>query len=138
IMADIMTFEEHKGPIAGKVVTWVGDGNNVLVSFMHAAILLGFHLRVACPPAYRPLGKVMTWAESTQKDSSGSVEFFTDPVAAVKGTSAVVTDTWLSMGDEQKPDVKAKKAALKPFQVNEFLMDTAGDAIFMHCLPAHR
>ncbi|MBI1274404.1 ornithine carbamoyltransferase [bacterium] len=138
ILADILTFEEHKGPIAGKTLTWVGDGNNVLISYIHAAILFGFNLNIACPTAYRPLDKVVDWAESQKASSSGRIQFFTDAVAAVKGTQAIVTDTWMSMGDEEKGDAQAKKAALKPYQVNEFLMNTAEDAIFMHCLPAHR
>jgi ornithine carbamoyltransferase len=129
IMADLLTVEEHRGPIAGKTIAWVGDGNNVCASFMHAAPLLGFSLTVACPDRYRPLNADIDRA-------GGAVRLFDDPRAAVAGADVVVTDTWVSMGDQDKDE---RMAALAPFQVDDALMDAAApNAAFLHCLPAHR
>jgi len=132
IMADVMTLEEHKGPAAGKVVAWSGDGNNVAASWIHAAVRFNFELRLACPASQQPNAKVLAWA----KHESGRVHVTTDPREAVSGADCVVTDTWVSMGTDPKlfrPDV------LAPYRVDEALMACAKrDAIFMHCLPAKR
>ncbi len=131
IMADIMTYEEHKGPIKGAVVAWSGDGNNVATSFIHAAAQFGFELRLACPSGLEPSKAAVAWAQ----DKGAKIVVSTDPKAAVKGADLVVTDTWVSMGDA----AANRHNQLAPFQVNEDLMALAkSDALFMHCLPAHR
>lgn len=132
LMADVMTFEELKGPIAGKTVTWVGDGNNVAVSWVHAAARFGFALRLACPEKLSLPAGVLAWAVSQGAD----VTMTTEADTAVAGADCIVTDTWVSMGDA---DADARHGLLKPYQVNAALMaKAADDAIFMHCLPAHR
>jgi ornithine carbamoyltransferase len=132
IMADIMTFEEHGGPIKGKTVAWTGDANNVLVSWLHAAERFGFKLRVATPPELAPKKWLMDWAKSSGAD----IRIGTDPHAAAKDADCIVTDTWVSMGDR---DGARRHNLLKPYQVNAALMAKAKpDALFMHCLPAHR
>ncbi len=132
IMADILTIEEHRGPIAGKTIAWVGDGNNVCSSFIHAAPLLGFELKIACPAVYHADLHDLARAESLQ----GRVSMTTDVKAAVAGADVVVADTWVSMGDT---DHDERLAALEPYQVDDALMDlAAGDGVFLHCLPAHR
>ncbi len=131
IMADILTFEEHKGPIKGSVVAWSGDGNNVATSWIHAAAQFGFELRLACPDTLLPSESAVAWA----RGKGAQISVGTDPQAAAKGADCVVTDTWVSMGD----DAADKHNELAPFQVNEALMAHAKpDAVFMHCLPAHR
>jgi ornithine carbamoyltransferase len=132
VMADIMTFEERLGPIKGRTVAWIGDGNNVAVSWMHAAVRFGFTLRLACPEELSPPGDIVAWC----RREKGDVTLSRDPVAAVKGADCVVTDTWVSMGDK---DGDRRKVLLKPFAVTEALMGQAAKgAIFMHCLPAYR
>jgi ornithine carbamoyltransferase len=132
IMADILTIEEHRGPIAGKTIAWVGDGNNVCSSFIHAAPLLGFELRIACPAVYHADLHDLARAESLQ----GRVSMTTDAKAAVAGADVVVADTWVSMGDT---DHDERLAALEPYQVDDRLMDlAASNGVFLHCLPAHR
>ena len=132
LMADVMTFEEHKGPIAGRSVAWCGDGNNMATSWIHAAARFGFELRLACPAELTPLPDAVAWA----KAQGAKVTVTRDPAEAVEGVDCVVTDTWVSMGDK---DAANRHNLLKPYQVNEALMArAAGDAIFMHCLPAHR
>jgi ornithine carbamoyltransferase len=132
VMADIMTFEEHKGPIKGRSVAWVGDGNNVAVSWMHAAVRFGFELRVACPDELRPLQSAIDWV----KREKGAVSYTSDAAKAVRGVDCVVTDTWVSMGQTDAP---ARKKMLEPYAVNARMMKSADkDAIFMHCLPAYR
>jgi ornithine carbamoyltransferase len=132
IMADVMTFEEHLGPIKGRTVAWVGDGNNVAVSWMHAAARFGFSLRLACPEELMPEKPYLDWAKKEKADISVG----TDPVKAVKGADCVVTDTWVSMG---QTDAQRRKKVLKPYAVTDALMAKAAkDAIFMHCLPAYR
>ena len=131
IMADILTYEEHRGLIEGAVVAWSGDGNNVATSWIHAAAQFGFELRLACPKTLQPSEDVVDWA--TKRGAKVSVG--TDPHAAVKNADCVVTDTWVSMGD----DAANKHNELAPYQVNETLMQGAkSEAVFMHCLPAHR
>jgi ornithine carbamoyltransferase len=132
IMADILTIEEHRGPIAGKTIAWVGDGNNVCSSFIHAAPLLGFELKIACPAVYHADLHDLARAEGLQ----GRVSMTTDAKAAVAGADVVVADTWVSMGDT---DHDERLAALEPYQVDDKLMDlAAGNGVFLHCLPAHR
>ena len=132
IMADVLTFEEHRGPIAGRTVAWCGDGNNVLSSWIHAAGRFGFTLRIATPPTLGPMAQTLEWARASGAD----VVLTADPREAVAGVDCVVTDCWLSMGDEEKT---ARYSLLKPYQVNAALMALAApDALFMHCLPAHR
>ena len=132
IIADIMTFEEHKGAIGGKTLAWVGDGNNVAVSFIHAAVLLGFKLRLGVPEELVPDQRVLDWA----RDLGGEIAIMHDPVEAVRGSECVVTDTWVSMGDADK---EKRIELLEPYAVTEGLMKKAAkDAIFMHCLPAYR
>jgi ornithine carbamoyltransferase len=132
IMADIMTFEEHKGPITGRTVTWVGDGNNVAVSWIEAAARFGCTLRLACPAEYLPPQDVIDWANS----NGGKVVLTDDPRAAAEGSDCIIADTWVSMGDD---DVDERMKAFSAYQVNADLMCLADpDAIFMHCLPAYR
>ena len=131
IMADVLTFEEHRGPIKGAKVAWTGDGNNVLTSLIHAAVKFGFKLDVASPREFPIDPEVLEWASG-----SDLVTFGTDPEKAVKDADCVVTDTWVSMGDD---NATKRRTLLKPYQVNEQLMALANkDAIFLHCLPAHR
>ncbi len=131
VMADVMTYEEHKGPITGATVAWAGDGNNVLTSWVHAAVKFGFKLNVASPKELTVDAETRDWSAS-----SGLVHYTTDARAAVEGADCVVTDTWVSMGDD---NATKRQNLLKPFQVNGALMKLARkDAIFMHCLPAHR
>jgi ornithine carbamoyltransferase len=132
ILADILTFEEHRGPITGKTLAWVGDGNNVCSSFIHAAPKLGFRLNIACPPAYHP--DLYDLARAAEQQ--GRVEMTDDPRAAVEGADCVITDTWVSMGDK---DGEERLDAFEPYQVDEDLMALADSrAVFLHCLPAHR
>ncbi len=132
IMADIMTFEEHKGPIKGRTVAWTGDANNVLTSWIHAAARLGFSMNIATPEELAPRREIVAWAQR----EGATISCTTDPFQAVKGADAVVTDCWVSMGDE---DAGYRHNMLKPYQVNNRLMDSANHgAVFMHCLPAHR
>jgi ornithine carbamoyltransferase len=132
VMADVMTFEEHRGPIGGRTVAWTGDSNNVLASWMHAAHRFEFRLRVATPPELKPEKWLTDWA----RQSGAAIMIGTDPEAAVDGADCVVTDTWVSMGDRDAP---RRHNLLKPYQVNAALMAKAKPgALFMHCLPAHR
>jgi ornithine carbamoyltransferase len=133
VLADVMTFEEKRGPIAGRTVAWTGDSNNVQTSWVHAAAKFGFTLRIATPAELAPRETLRKWAE----ESGAKVIFTTDAEAAVAGADCVVTDTWVSMGDEDTTN--RRHNLLKPYQVNERLMAKAAkDALFMHCLPAHR
>jgi ornithine carbamoyltransferase len=132
LMADVMTFEEHRGPIAGKVVAWSGDGNNMASSWIHAATRFGFELRVATPASLQPPRAVLDWATA----NGGRIELTEDVMAAVDGADCVVTDVWVSMGEKVVDNIEQ---VLVPYQVNEKVMAAAGpDAVFMHCLPAHR
>jgi len=130
LLADIQTYVEHRGSIQGKTVTYVGDGNNMCHSYINAARLFDFKLRVACPEGYEPDATIM--APATDR-----VEIFRDPVAASQGADALVTDVWASMGQEDEQDGRASDFA--NYQVNAEAMAAANDdAVFMHCLPAHR
>jgi len=132
LMADVMTVEERRGPIAGKRIAWIGDGNNMATSWIHAAARFGFELRIACPKELMPPRQVLGWAEAER----AAVSVTHDPEAAVGGADGVVTDVWVSMGDS---DAVGRHVLLAPFQVTEGLMAKASpDAVFLHCLPAHR
>ncbi|MEO1798069.1 MAG: ornithine carbamoyltransferase, partial [Pseudomonadota bacterium] len=134
IMADVMTYEEHRGPIAGRRVAWMGDGNNVCASFLHAAGQFGFDMVVSGPETLDPEAVFLEEARS----KGAQVELIRDPVAAVTGADLVVADTWVSMHDSQTTKER-RHNQLRPYQVNEALMAHAkDDALFMHCLPAHR
>jgi ornithine carbamoyltransferase len=132
VMADIMTFEEKLGPINGRTIAWVGASNNVLTSWIHAAARLNFKLKIATPKELATAESVREWAMG----AGAAVEFGEDPNKAVAGAECVIADTWVSMGDE---DAVKRHNLLKPYQANAALMARAAkDAIFMHCLPAHR
>ena len=132
VMADVMTFEEHRGSIEGRTVAWAGDDNNVLASWAHAAERFKFRLNVATPPQLSPGKPMKDFIRATKAD----IHLGHDPEAAVTGADCVVTDTWVSMGDK---DGEHRHNLLKPYQVNSKLMSLAKpEAIFMHCLPAHR
>jgi ornithine carbamoyltransferase len=132
VLADVMTFEEHRGSISGRTVAWTGDSNNVLTSWMHAAERFEFELRVATPPELKPKKWLLDWV----KASGAPIRLGSDPEEAVSSADCVVTDTWVSMGDK---DGTRRHNLLKRYQVNERLMAKAKPhAVFMHCLPAHR
>jgi ornithine carbamoyltransferase len=133
IVADIMTFEERLGPIGGRKVAWSGDGNNVAASWIQASARLGFKLALACPPQLNPDRAILDWARA----NGGEVELTDDPQAAVVRADCVVTDTWVSMG--QQEETRRRKQLLGPYAVDDALMGRAAKgAIFMHCLPAYR
>ena len=132
IMADVMTFEERLGRIDGRTVAWLGDSNNVLTSWVHAAAKLGFEVKIGCPPELAPHAALLEWAAG----NGARVTVTSDPEAAARDADCVVTDTWVSMGDDE---AERRQNLLHPYQVNRRLMAAARpDAIFMHCLPAHR
>jgi ornithine carbamoyltransferase len=134
IMADILTFEEHRGPIAGKKVVWSGDGNNVCASMIHAAGQFGFDFTFTGPASLDPEAEFIEAARA----AGSRVEIVRDPAEAVAGADLVVTDTWVSMHDSQSTKER-RHNLLRGYQVNERLMAAAKpDALFMHCLPAHR
>ena len=133
IVADIMTFEEAKGPIKGRQIAWTGDGNNVAASWIQASARLGFRLTLACPPQLNPENRILDWA----RREGANITLTDDPVEAVTGADCVVTDTWVSMG--QQDEASRRKQLLGPYAVDERLMKKAApEAIFMHCLPAYR
>jgi ornithine carbamoyltransferase len=132
LMADVMTLQEKKGPLAGKVVAWSGDGNNVAASWVHAAVRFDFTLRLACPEGLSPPHRLFEWA----RGEGGRISLTTEPLEAVAGADCVVTDTWISMGDDASVN---RHNTLAPYRVDERLMAQAkADAIFMHCLPVKR
>ena len=133
IMADLLTFEEHRGPVAGRRVVWCGDGNNVCASFLQAAGRFGFDFTFTGPETLDPDPDFVAFA----RDSGATVTIARDPAAAVAGADLVVTDTWVSMHDSQTAKERRHRL-LRPYQVNEALMAAAPEAVFMHCLPAHR
>ena len=134
LMADVMTFEERLGPIAGRVITWSGDGNNMATSWMHAAARFDFELRLACPETLEPPADVVEWARA----EGAKVIVGHDLEEMVAGADCVVTDVWVSMGDGTD-DGTTRHNLLRPYQIDERVMSLAADnAIFMHCLPAHR
>lgn len=128
LLADLQTFVEHRGNIAGRTVTWMGDGNNMCNSWIQAARLLDFRLRIGCPEAYAPEPDML---------ADERIELISDPRQAVSGAHLVVTDVWTSMGFEEEQ--ARRESAFRPYQVTEALMALADpEALFMHCLPAHR
>ncbi len=132
LMADVLTFEEHRGPIAGRVVAWCGDGNNVARSWIEAAVRFGFTLRLATPRELQPPADLLEWARA----QGGRIELTDDPEEAIAGAACVVTDAWVSMADDP---AESRHNLLAPYRVTSRLMKQAApDAIFMHCLPAHR
>jgi len=134
IMADVLTYEEHRGSIAGKRVVWSGDGNNVCASLLQAAGQFGFDFTFTGPPTLDPEAEWIRFA----RDKGSDVQIQRDPALAVAGADMVVTDTWVSMHDSQSTKER-RHNQLRPYQVNERLMAQArSDALFMHCLPAHR
>jgi ornithine carbamoyltransferase len=131
LMADVLTFEEHRGSIKGKVVAWSGDGNNMARTWIHAAAQFDFELRLACPDSLSPPTSILKWA----REAGAKVSLTDNAATAVRGADCVVTDTWVSMGD----DAGDRHNVLAPYRVDEELMAKAKpDAVFMHCLPAHR
>ena len=132
IMADVMTFEEHRGRIDGRTVAWLGDSNNVMASWVHAAARFGFRMKIATPADLAPAHRLLDWARM----NGGEVIAGEDAQEAADGADCIVTDTWVSMGDSE---AERRHNLLKPYQVNARLMARAKkDAVFMHCLPAHR
>ncbi len=132
LMADILTFEEHRGPIAGQVIAWCGDANNVARSWIEAAARFNFTLRIATPETDKLPSKLIAWARA----QGAVIELTDDPAKAVSGARCVVTDAWVSMNDDPAAN---RHNLLAPYRVTQALMDQAApDAIFMHCLPAHR
>jgi ornithine carbamoyltransferase len=132
LMADVMTFEERRGPIKGRVIAWSGDGNNMATSWIHAAVQFDFELRLACPRELPPPADVVAWAHR----QGGRITITPDVAHAVRGADCVVTDVWVSMGEHEPTN---QHNLLRPYQVDERVMALADkDAIFMHCLPAHR
>lgn len=132
VMADVMTLEEHGGPLRSQTVAWVGDGNNVAASWIHAVGRLGGKLKIGCPAELKPAPEVLVWAAEVGAD----VTVTTSPEEAVDGAGCVITDTWVSMHDS---DGERRHNLLQPYQVNRRLMSAAAKgAKFLHCLPAHR
>ena len=132
IMADMQTVIERRAKLAGTTWAWLGDGNNVLHSIIEAGGIMGFSVRVGCPEGYDPSPEVVALARTR----GGKVSFERDPMRAVAGADVVVTDTWISMGQAH---AEAKLAAMMPYQVTPAIMAAAAkDAVFLHCLPAHR
>lgn len=130
VLADMQTFQELRGSIAGKTVAWVGDGNNMCNTYIEAAIQFDFTLKIACPEGYGPNPELLAKAGSR-------VQLMTDPREAAAGAHLVSTDVWVSMGQED--ELNARLALFAPYQVNAALLDLADkDVLFMHCLPAHR
>ena len=133
VMADILTFEEHKGPVKGRTVAWTGDANNVLNSWIHAAQRFDFTINVATPEEFAPSAAIVDWA----KANGAKLNVMRDPREAVRHVDCVISDCWVSMGDED--EARKRHNLLARYQVNDDLMKVAGpQAIFMHCLPAHR
>ena len=131
-LADIMTFEEKLGSIENKTIAWIGDGNNMANSWIHAANVFNFKIRLACPNGRMPDANIIKWA----RDNDTDIKITEDPIVTSKNADAILTDTWISMGDE---DIKEPEKIFNNFQVNEELFKLASEnAIFMHCLPAHR
>jgi ornithine carbamoyltransferase len=130
LLADMQTYFEHRGDIGGKTVTWIGDGNNMCHSYINATQVLNFNLNIACPADYKP--------DPTIVETAGKrINFFNTPEQAAENSDLIVTDVWASMGQEQEQ--KKREIAFKNFQVTKSTLNAAhDDALFMHCLPAHR
>lgn len=135
ILADLMTIVEERGRLTGTNICYVGDGNNMANTWITAAIILGFPLAIATPPAYRPAAGIL---EQIQRGGFANIRILTDPLTAVTGADVINTDTWVSMGQEGD-DLETKRRAFAPYQVGrDLLRRAAPDAIVLHCLPAHR
>jgi len=133
VLADVFTYEEHRGSIAGKTVAWIGDGNNMAHSWVNGAVSFGYRLNIACPHGYCPDEKLLAAAGAV----GAQINHYDDPIAAATGADLVSTDVWASMGKEAEQAARLK--AFAGFQVDERVMSYANpDALFMHCLPAHR
>jgi ornithine carbamoyltransferase len=136
-MADYLTMWEAKGDLEGLKVAFVGDGNNVAHSLLFAGVQLGANVRIATPPGYEPKADAIKWSRQRALETGGSCTVTNDPVEAVSDADVVYTDVWASMGLEAEAEKRSK--IFRPFQVNDWLFQQAkGDAIFLHCLPAHR
>jgi ornithine carbamoyltransferase len=136
-LADFLTMQEHKGPLVGLKLAYVGDGNNMAHTYLEGCSLIGMHIAVATPEGYAPDPDIVEDAKEQASSTGASIELLHDPVMAVSDADVVITDTWTSMGEEEEHDLRLK--AFEGFQVNDELMSHAKpDAIFMHCLPAHR
>ena len=134
IMADIMTFEELKGPITNKKIAWLGDGNNIVYSLIEAAVQFNFQLFIACPKGYEPNKNILQWA----KKNKGNIFVTKNPLEASNEADCIMTDKWISMG-EKIINKRKKKKALKPYQINKKIIKACSkNVIFMHCLPANR
>jgi len=130
LLADMQTWYEHRGPMQGKTVAWIGDGNNMCNSYINAAMQYDFHLRIACPEGFEPKAELLA-------EAGARVELLRDARAAARNADLVVTDVWASMGQEEEQQARVEK--FMPFQVNaEVMAEARPDALFMHCLPAHR
>jgi ornithine carbamoyltransferase len=136
-LADLLTIQERSGPLAGRVLAYVGDGNNVAHSLLLAGAKTGMTVRVAAPTGFEPIPQIVQRASEIAEETGGSVEVLADPQSAVKGARVVYTDVWASMGQEEESEERS--LVFRPYQVNRALLDTAEpDAIVLHCLPAHR
>src|SRR5690606_5439293 len=134
VLADLMTLREKRGDLSKLTVAFIGDGNNVVNSWLNAAALFGLRFRLACPPGYEPNREIL---ERAQRMQPGKIEILHDPVEAARGADAIYTDTWVSMGQEAETQVR--RVAFAGYQVNAALLQHAReDVLVMHCLPAHR
>jgi len=133
VLTDVFTYEEHRGPIEGKTVAWIGDGNNMAHSWINGSVSFGYKLNIACPDGYKPDDKLLAAA----RELGAEVNLSDDPLQAARDADLVTTDVWASMGQEEEQ--KQREKAFDAYQVNKRLMLAAQpDALFMHCLPAHR
>jgi ornithine carbamoyltransferase len=136
-LADLLTIRERSGPLRGRVLAYVGDGNNVAHSLLLAGAKTGMTVRVAAPTGFEPIPQIVQRASEIAEDTGGSVEVLADPQSAVKGAHVVYTDVWASMGQEDESEERS--LVFRPYQVNAALVDAADpEAIVLHCLPAHR
>jgi ornithine carbamoyltransferase len=136
-LADLQTIRERSGPLEGRVLTYVGDGNNVAHSLLLAGAKTGMTVRVAAPAGFEPIPQIVQRASEIAGETGGAVEIVSDPQSAVKGANVVYTDVWASMGQED--ETEERSLVFRPYQVNGGLMELADpEAIVLHCLPAHR
>ena len=136
-LSDLFTLQEHWGELAGKRLTYVGDGNNTCHSLLQTGARMGMHVTVACPEGYEPNARVLNDAMNAATESGAKIEIVEDPGEGVEGADAVYTDVWASMGQED--EIEERAAIFHAYRVDAALMERAGaDALFMHCLPAHR
>ncbi|TAK23276.1 MAG: ornithine carbamoyltransferase [Chloroflexota bacterium] len=135
-LADLLTIREHRGALRGLHLAYIGDGNNVCHSLALAACKSGMHMVIGSPIGYWPNESIVNLARESAQATGGSITVITDPVAAIRGADVIYTDTWISMGQERES--AERRSAFAGFQVNANLIRVAGDAVVMHCLPAHR